>query len=72
VELYHRHTPRTCYNIAALAHEGYYDGEYCIFPVRNFKLVFKKKKVITAREEYYIRRDRVTSDISLTDNNGRI
>jgi len=27
VELYHRHTPRTCYNIAALAHAGYYDGE---------------------------------------------
>jgi len=26
VELYHRHTPRTCYNIAALAHAGYYDG----------------------------------------------
>jgi peptidyl-prolyl cis-trans isomerase-like 1 len=27
VELYHKHTPRTCYNIAALAHAGYYDGE---------------------------------------------
>mmetsp|Transcript_25191 Transcript_25191/g.53711 ORF Transcript_25191/g.53711 Transcript_25191/m.53711 type:complete len:192 (+) Transcript_25191:150-725(+) len=26
VELYHKHTPRTCYNIAALAHAGYYDG----------------------------------------------
>jgi peptidyl-prolyl cis-trans isomerase-like 1 len=26
IELYHRHTPRTCYNIAALAHAGYYDG----------------------------------------------
>jgi peptidyl-prolyl cis-trans isomerase-like 1 len=25
VELYHKHTPRTCYNIAALAHAGYYD-----------------------------------------------
>ena len=28
VELYHRHTPRTCYNIAALANAGYYDGEF--------------------------------------------
>jgi peptidyl-prolyl cis-trans isomerase-like 1 len=26
VELYHKHTPRTCYNIAALAHAGYFDG----------------------------------------------
>lgn len=26
VELYHRHTPRTCYNVAALAQAGYYDG----------------------------------------------
>lgn len=26
VELYYKHTPRTCYNLAALAHAGYYDG----------------------------------------------
>lgn len=26
VELYYRHTPRTCYNMAALAEKGYYDG----------------------------------------------
>ena len=26
IELYHRHTPRTCYNIAGLADAGYYDG----------------------------------------------
>ena len=26
VELYYRHTPRTCYNMAALAESGYYDG----------------------------------------------
>lgn len=26
VELYHKHAPRTCYNFAALAHAGYYDG----------------------------------------------
>ena len=25
IELYHKHTPRTCYNIAALAHAGYYN-----------------------------------------------
>jgi hypothetical protein len=26
MELYHRHAPRTCYNVAGLAHAGYYDG----------------------------------------------
>ncbi|KAL3804493.1 hypothetical protein HJC23_002532 [Cyclotella cryptica] len=26
VELYYRHTPRTCYNFAALAEAGYYNG----------------------------------------------
>jgi peptidyl-prolyl cis-trans isomerase-like 1 len=26
IELYHRHAPRSCYNIAALAYAGYYDG----------------------------------------------
>lgn len=26
VELYHRHTPRTCYNMAALAEAGYYNN----------------------------------------------
>jgi peptidyl-prolyl cis-trans isomerase-like 1 len=25
LELYNKHAPRTCYNIAALAHAGYYD-----------------------------------------------
>lgn len=25
IELYYKHTPRTCYNLAALAHAGYYD-----------------------------------------------
>lgn len=26
VELYYKHTPRTCYNMAALAYKGYYNG----------------------------------------------
>ena len=26
VELYFNHAPRTCYNMAALANQGYYDG----------------------------------------------
>lgn len=36
VELYHRHTPRTCYNLAALAHKKYYDGTIFHRIVRDF------------------------------------
>eukprot|EP00536_Pseudo-nitzschia_multiseries_P008816 jgi/Psemu1/288047/fgenesh1_pg.231_\ len=38
VELYHKHTPRTCYNIAALAHAGYYDGTIFHRIVRDFMI----------------------------------
>ena len=36
VELYYRHTPRTCYNMAALAAAGYYDGTTFHRIVRDF------------------------------------
>ena len=36
VELYHRHAPRTCYNMAALAHAGYYDGTMFHRIIRDF------------------------------------
>lgn len=36
IELYHRHAPRTSYNLAALAHAGYYDGTIFHRIVRDF------------------------------------
>lgn len=36
IELYYKHTPRTCYNIAALAHAGYYNGTISHRIVRDF------------------------------------
>lgn len=36
MELYYKHTPRTCYNMAALAHAGYYDGTIFHRVVRDF------------------------------------
>ena len=36
VELYHRHAPRTCYNMAALAHAGYYDNTVFHRIIRDF------------------------------------
>lgn len=36
VELYYKHAPRTCYNMAALAHAGYYDGTIFHRIVRDF------------------------------------
>lgn len=36
VELYYRHAPRTCYNMAALAHAGYYDGTVFHRVIRDF------------------------------------
>lgn len=38
MELYHRHTPRTCYNIAALAHAGYYDNTVFHRIIRDFMI----------------------------------
>jgi peptidyl-prolyl cis-trans isomerase-like 1 len=38
IELYHRHAPRTCYNLAALAHAGYYDGTTFHRVVRDFMI----------------------------------
>lgn len=36
IELYHKHAPRTCYNLAALAHAGYYNGTVFHRIVRDF------------------------------------
>ena len=36
VELYYRHAPRTCYNMAALAESGYYDGTIFHRIIRDF------------------------------------
>jgi peptidyl-prolyl cis-trans isomerase-like 1 len=36
--LYHRHAPRTCYNIAALAHAGYYDNTVFHRIIRDFMI----------------------------------
>jgi peptidyl-prolyl cis-trans isomerase-like 1 len=36
IELYYKHAPRTCYNLAALAHAGYYDGTVFHRVVRDF------------------------------------
>ena len=38
VELYHKHTPRTCYNIAALADAGYYDNTIFHRIIRDFMI----------------------------------
>ncbi|KAL9181250.1 hypothetical protein ACHAXT_010055 [Thalassiosira profunda] len=38
VELYHRHTPRTCYNIAALADAGYYNGTIFHRIIKDFMI----------------------------------
>lgn len=36
IELYYRHTPKTCYNIAALAASGYYDNTIFHRIIRDF------------------------------------
>mmetsp|Transcript_5802 Transcript_5802/g.12171 ORF Transcript_5802/g.12171 Transcript_5802/m.12171 type:complete len:187 (+) Transcript_5802:220-780(+) len=36
IELYHRHTPRTCHNIAELSRLGYYDGTVFHRTIRDF------------------------------------
>lgn len=36
IELYYNHTPRTCYNIAALAYKGYYDKTPIHRIIRDF------------------------------------
>jgi peptidyl-prolyl cis-trans isomerase-like 1 len=38
IELYYKHAPRTSYNIAALAHEGYYDGTTFHRIIRDFMI----------------------------------
>ena len=38
VELYYKHCPRTCYNLAALAHQGYYDGVIFHRVIRDFMI----------------------------------
>jgi peptidyl-prolyl cis-trans isomerase-like 1 len=38
IELYHKHTPRTCYNIAALAYQGYYNGTIFHRIIRDFMI----------------------------------
>jgi peptidyl-prolyl cis-trans isomerase-like 1 len=38
IELYFKHTPRTCYNIAALAHEGYYNNTTFHRIIRDFMI----------------------------------
>jgi peptidyl-prolyl cis-trans isomerase-like 1 len=38
IELYHKHAPRTCYNVAALAHAGYYNGTIFHRIVRDFMI----------------------------------
>jgi Cyclophilin type peptidyl-prolyl cis-trans isomerase/CLD len=36
IELYYKHTPRTAYNIAALANQGYYDNTIFHRIIRDF------------------------------------
>lgn len=36
IELYYKHAPRSCYNLAALAHAGYYNGTIFHRIVRDF------------------------------------
>ena len=38
VELYHRHAPRSCYNMAALADAGYYDNNVSHRVIRDFMI----------------------------------
>lgn len=38
VELYYKHAPRTCYNLAALAHTGYYNTVTFHRIVRDFMI----------------------------------
>lgn len=38
IELYHKHTPRSCYNIAALAHSGYYNNTTFHRIIRDFMI----------------------------------
>lgn len=38
IELYHKHAPRSCYNIAALAHSGYYDNTTFHRIIRDFMI----------------------------------
>jgi peptidyl-prolyl cis-trans isomerase-like 1 len=38
IELYYKHAPRTCYNMAALAHAGYYNGSIFHRIVRDFMI----------------------------------
>mmetsp|Transcript_611 Transcript_611/g.1262 ORF Transcript_611/g.1262 Transcript_611/m.1262 type:complete len:188 (-) Transcript_611:373-936(-) len=38
VELYYRHAPRTCYNLAALAESGYYNGTIFHRIIKDFMI----------------------------------
>ena len=38
INLVNRHTPRTCYNIAALAHAGYYNGTIFHRIIKDFMI----------------------------------
>ncbi|KAL3809094.1 hypothetical protein ACHAXA_010615 [Cyclostephanos tholiformis] len=38
IELYHRHAPRTCYNLAALAESGYYDNTIFHRIIKDFMI----------------------------------
>jgi len=38
IELYYRHTPRTCYNIAALAEAGYYNDTVFHRIIKDFMI----------------------------------
>jgi len=38
IELYYKHTPRTCYNISALAATGYYNGTIFHRVIRDFMI----------------------------------
>ena len=38
ITLLYRHTPRTCYNIAALAHAGYYNGTIFHRIIKDFMI----------------------------------
>ena len=38
VELYHRHAPRTCHNVAELARSGYYNGTVFHRVIKDFMI----------------------------------
>ena len=38
IELYYQHAPRTCYNLAALAQSGYYNGTIFHRMIRDFMI----------------------------------